>query len=398
MPSVNHEILEWARITAGLELAEAAKKLSLKDTGNESGSEKLLAYEKGARAPSRSLLLRMSKQYRRPLLTFYMPALPIIADRGEDFRTLQHAVDPAQNSLVDALVRNIRTRQDIVHEALLSEGEQLALDFVESYSIDQGVDGLAQKIVGAAGIVLDEYRAAKTQEKAFKYLREKIEGLGVFTLLAGNLGSHHTNLSTDVFRGFAVADEIAPFVVINDQDAKTAWPVTLLHEVAHLWLGATGISGKNAEKKVEQFCDQVASQILLPKEELENKFDFRRLGSLDTAIVAIDEFAAERKISSSLVAFRLLASGRIAQFTYSAVCKYFYQRWEEVKENQKKKNQAASGGPSYYTLKRLRTGDALLNTSERLMRSGELSTTQVATVLGVRALKVGSLLDQRMAV
>src|SRR3546814_17037769 len=64
----------------------------------------------------------------------------------------------------------------------------------------------------------------------------------------------------DAFRGFALADPIAPFVVINDRDAKTAWSFTLLHEVAHLWIGATGVSGGHFEGSTEQFCNDVASR------------------------------------------------------------------------------------------------------------------------------------------
>ena len=35
----------------------------------------------------------------------------------------------------------------------------------------------------------------------------------------GNLGSHHTDLEVEVFRGFALADDFAPFVVVNPKDS-----------------------------------------------------------------------------------------------------------------------------------------------------------------------------------
>ncbi len=394
MPSVNPQILVWARETAGYDLPEAAKKLAFTDGKRATAAEKLAAYESGESLPSRSLLLKMSKQYRRPLLTFYLGEPPARADRGKDFRTLRYAVDPSLNGIVDALVRNIKARQQIVREALLSEQEHQPLTFIGSYRMEQGVCGLVKKIRENTAVDLGVYREKKTQEDAFKYLRQQIEALGIFSILTGNLGSHHTNLSTEIFRGFAIADSIAPFVVINDQDAKTAWPVTLLHEVAHLWLGTTGISGSVAESRVEQFCDKVASEFLLPEVELRDEFPYGALGNFDTSVEAISYFASERKVSSSLIAFRLLGRKAITQAKFNDLSKHFYERWRATQESQRKKAKITSGGPSYYVLKRFRNGSALVDTSERLMRSGELSTTQAAKVLGVRPLKVDNLFSQ----
>lgn len=398
MPAVNPQILVWARETAGYDVSEAARKLNLTRGKNVTAEEKLSAYERGEKSPTRPLLLKMSKQYRRPLLTFYLDAPPALADRGEDFRTLAHAIDPSQNAIVDALVRNIKSRQQIIREALISEQDYEASNFVGSYMPDDGVDGLVALIKERALIDLDAYRSYRSQEEAFKYLRARIEGIGVFTLLAGNLGSHHTNLSTDVFRGFAVADAVAPFVVINDQDAKTAWPITLLHEVAHIWLGVSGISGNLAERRVEQFCDSVASEILVPEGELQNFFPYEALHDFEVAIEAIDQYAATRKVSPRLVAFRLFRRNAISQTWLDNLSTRFHERWLAARYRQKQKAKEASGGPSYYVLKRMRNGQALMDTSERLLRSGELSTTQAAKVLGVRALKVGNLLSHINAV
>ena len=84
----------------------------------------------------------------------------------------------------------------------------------------------------------------------------------------GNLGSHHSDIDARVFRGFALADPVAPFVVVNEKDSRTAWSFTLLHELAHLWLGQTGVSGYDGEAEVEKFCDAVAARFLLDPQEL----------------------------------------------------------------------------------------------------------------------------------
>ena len=116
-------------------------------------------------------------------------------------------------------------------------------------TIDMLAMDLARRIAETLKFSLSAFRAEKTRDNAFAYLRAQIEAAGSFVLLLGNLGSHHTNISVEIFQGFASADPWAPMIVINDQDAKTAWSFTALHELVDLWLGSTSISGTDAVAK-----------------------------------------------------------------------------------------------------------------------------------------------------
>jgi hypothetical protein len=122
--------------------------------------------------------------------------------------------------------------------------------------------------------------------------------------------------------------------------------------------------------------------------ELRARFDYDALTDRDSSIEAIDFLAARWKVSSRLLAFRLLRESAINRQQFEQLGKFFFERWEARRTKQKAKSRGSEGGPSYYVLKRHRVGAALLDASERLLRSGELSTTRAATVLGVRALKV----------
>ena len=98
---------------------------------------------------------------------------------------------------------------------------------------------------------------------------------------------------------------MAPFVVINDQDARPAWSFTLLHETVHLLLGQTGVSGLYGESKVERFCNDVAGDFLLPARELKRlAFDDSR----DIEIVSerVSALAEEFKVSRTMVAYKAL--------------------------------------------------------------------------------------------
>ena len=116
----------------------------------------------------------------------------------------------------------------MVRATLEAEGEAVVLQYVDTLSTKVGTgDGVAAlgRLLGEDFDVA-EYYAQPSPEQAFRLLRERAEEAGVFVLLKGDLGSHHTAIDTDTFRGFAIADEIAPFVVINDNDARPAWSFT----------------------------------------------------------------------------------------------------------------------------------------------------------------------------
>jgi hypothetical protein len=300
VPAVNPEILTWARQTAGLSLEKAAHAIQLGAAGGLSGAERLEALENHQGEPSRALLRRMAEKYRRPLIVFYLRRPPDTGNRGEDFRRAPDAPPLEYDPQLDALVRNVRARHDLAR-SLLEEEEAPPLDFINSHKMQQGAPAVAESIRATIDFDIGEFRRARDVEAAFSYLRSCLERQRIFVLLVGNLGSHHSNIPTTTFRGYAIADVIAPFIVINDNDAHAAWSFTALHEATHLWLGRTGISGSSHEAAIEVFCNNVAGRLLLAQSELQELMDLRR-SSRDEVIQRISPFAAERNVSRRMVA------------------------------------------------------------------------------------------------
>ncbi len=390
MPNINFEILLWARDTANLSLEAAAQKLQIKDGASSKAATKLLAYENGEKEPSRAMLLKMAKLYRRPLLTFYLDKPPVKGNRGQDFRTLPDNIEPREDAYVDMLIRELKARQSIIRDALIDEDEDTILDFVGSSSIDDGVKVVCSGLRKVLKFDLNEYRTRATHQDAFKFLRKKAEEAGIFVLLQGNLGSYHTDISVSIFRGFALADDIAPFVLINDLDAKSAWSFTLIHELTHLALGQTGVSGAISGKKIEKFCNEVASEFLLPFAEFRN--DAFNVNNFDELIQEIGSYAISRKISNSHVAYRLYKRGDLNITQWKKLTKHFQDLWKERKDKERIKNRQKAGGPSYYVIKQYKLG-SLVNLVQRLAYSGAISTTKAGMLLNVKPLKVHRLFN-----
>ncbi len=386
---MNAELFRWARETAGLDADAAAKALGIKPA-------KLEAIEQGEEEPSRPQLLNMAKVYRRPLVTFYLAKPPERGERGEDFRTLPPDRTRADDALLDALIRDVRSRQAVVRALAEDEDEAKPLRYIGSHTMNDGSDAVLVSIKKTLGIDLAEYRSQKSAEDAFTYLRTQAEGAGVFVLLMGNLGTHHSAIAVETFRGFAIADSFAPFVVINDQDARTAWSFTLLHEIAHLWLGTTGVSGTSFEKVIERFCNDVASNFLLPAEEL-RELNVGIDTSLARAIELITAFANKRFVSRTMVSYGLLKARRIDLATWRAFDAALFKLWQKERTTQKEKARDSENGPNYYILRRHRLGRALLGFVERSMGAGALTPVKAAKVLGVKPRSVYPLLAAKAA-
>jgi len=394
MPIINADILVWARETADLSVEEAAKKLSINDAYGKTPSERLAELESGQKDPTRAMLKKMSKQYHRPLLTFYLAEPPAKGDRGEDFRKLPSIKSSKNEALLDALIRDVLARQSLFRSALIDEEEEneVRLDFIDSKSTNDGVENVLQSIKDYLKFDLEEFRKKNKISDAFKILRKKVEDIGVYVLLLGNLGSHHTNLDVETFRGFALSDPYAPFVIINDQDSRSAWSFTLLHELTHLFLGQTGVSGAYPFTQIEKFCNDVASEFLLPSQELD-LFEHIHQLSDDEIIEEINKFSRKRNISRSMVAYRIYRANLINKDRWLYLHRTFNNQWHQTQKIQRKNVRKSTGAPSYYVVRRHRLGSAILKTTKRFMGTGALTTTKASTVLGVKPKNVQKLLE-----
>jgi len=393
MPKVNPVIIRWARETAGLTLEEAATKLNLYQARGVSAVDRLTALESGDDQPTRSLLTRMAKQYRRPLLTFYMSAPPRKGDRGQDFRTLPVDYSDADEALLDALIRDVKARQSMVRAMLEDEEDTEPLHFVGSMRMSQGISAVLSSIQETIQLDIAEFRAEDSPSEAFTLLRSRVEAVGIFVLLIGNLGSYHTAIDLATFRGYAIADDIAPFVIINDQDARPAWSFTLLHELVHIWLGQTGVSDLRAEISIEKFCNDVAGEFLLSNSELE-QLDVDDSTDLESAQRRIGEFALDRNLSASMVSYKLYRKGTIDFESWKLLSETFRTMWiARRNERRIRAREQEIHGPTYYPVRRHRIGKALLELVGSMMRAGAITTSKAGKVLGVKAKNVQNLLD-----
>lgn len=398
--NINPDILRWARETAGLSMEEAADRVGMSSSSRATAADKLEALERGQEKPTRNQLLKIASAYRRPLTAFYMASPPVAAERGEDFRTLALPVARQDAAILDALLRDVRARQDMARSILEEDEDASRLEFVGSMRVADGVNAVVRRIRLLLKVDDDRRlrRGKKSPDDLFAELRSRTEEAGVFVILAGNLGTHHTNISESVFRGFAIADDLAPFIVINDQDAKAARSFTLIHELAHIIVGTTGVSGapsasvpSTPQDRLERFCNDVAGEFLLPSSLLSG------ITSIDVAEIAsevVANLASEWKVSEGMVAYRLWRTSIISREIYANLVSIYSARWRTYREGVRADLRESEGGPSYYLVRKHRLGRALIDLVGRTLRANELTHTKAAKMLGVKPAGVERLLER----
>lgn len=145
---------------------------------------------------------------------------------------------------------------------------------------------------------------------------------------SGIVGNNtHRPLSVDEFRGFVVADPYAPVIFINGKDARAAQIFTLIHELAHIWLGASGVSNErlgdthHRDADVEKICNATAAEFLVPASELRTRWK----GDIDFS-TQVRDLTRVFKVSGVVIARRATELKLVSWEEFFA----FYQREREA--------------------------------------------------------------------
>ncbi|MFG5380056.1 hypothetical protein [Yoonia sp. R2-816] len=181
---VNPEILVWARHSAGFDVDDAARKLGFKDSTRSTANEKLEQIEAGEKQPIRAQLSKFSDAYKRPLLTFYLSEPPKTGMRGEDFRQTPETRGRRDNAMLDALLRDVKARQESVRDLLLDEDGFRPHRFVGSTKREADVLETVKAIATQIGFDnTDMSLQSGDADSLFRRLRAAIKAVGVFVMV-----------------------------------------------------------------------------------------------------------------------------------------------------------------------------------------------------------------------
>ena len=91
----------------------------------------------------------------------------------------------------------------MVRNIMEDEEEAESIPFVGSQSMANGQKVVLESLEELLGVELIDYRKQRNTKEGFDLLRSRAEESGVFVVLQGNLGSHHTSIDIETFRGYS---------------------------------------------------------------------------------------------------------------------------------------------------------------------------------------------------
>jgi len=219
--------------------------------------------------------------------------------------------------LID-LLNDIILKQQWYRDYLLEQGSP-RLAFLGRFSTRDATDQVAENIREVLHIDAPLRESCHGPDEFLAALVRNAEASGVLVMRSGIVASNtHRRLSVKEFRGFAISDPIAPLVFINASDSRTAQIFTVAHEIAHVWVGSSGISNENlrdleiaGNNAIERFCNAVAAEVLTPGTEFSEAWDEH--GAIEENVI----FTARRfKVSRVVILRRAFDLGRISRKQY----------------------------------------------------------------------------------
>ncbi|MDP4488173.1 XRE family transcriptional regulator [Pseudoalteromonas piscicida] len=300
---INPKIVTWARERAGLSVDALARKLNVSDT------EKILKWELGGARPTFRQAQNIANVTSIPFGYLFLPKPPQEKLPIPDLRTIgnRHA-DDASIDMKD-VIKQVMMKQEWYKEHLIKL-DAPPLAFVGKFTVKDSVIEVAQDIRNILGVPLPQ---KGSWEDYFRALIKGAEGARVLVMRSGIVGNNtRRKLEVSEFRGFAICDELAPVVFINSSDAPTARLFTFIHELAHLWIGSSGVSDiEHSHAEEEKFCNAVAGEFLVPEEA------FHRIWSQNTSMLAnLTEISSQLHVSKLVAAKRALDCGAIDKEAY----------------------------------------------------------------------------------
>lgn len=369
---ITPKMVRWARQRARLSAAEVARRINL------ARPDRLDAWEReGAEdRPTFRQAQHLAEVLHVPFGYFFLSDPPSEELPLPDLRTKRGAAATTPSPDFLAVVYDALRKQEWYHDYLLDQDAD-PVPFVGRYTVATAVNAVAEDIRRTLRLDQSLLRQARDKDDYFRLLAGRAEGARVLVVRTGIVGNNtRRSLDPEEFQGFAKPDNLAPLVFVNQNDYLSAQIFTLLHELAHIWIGVTGVSDPDyldrptTESAVRQRrADQIAAETLVPSNDLDLRWD-----SYEHDGDRLDRLGNHYRVSVFVILRRAYDLRKLSFDEYLS-------KYDELRQQIRPKPPGGGGG---YGSLFSRNSHAVTTAVLHSVIQGKLPPTEAATLLNVR--------------
>ena len=372
------KVLRWARERAGFNHDQLANQVKLQ-------SQEILEWERSGRITF-NMVDALAKHTHTPVGYLYLAEPPDDSLPIADFRTRSGASPRRPSPNLLDMVFQMQRRQAWMREEML-EQEEPPLKFVGAFNLNSSPRQVSAAMGKALQLSGSWAAVEGSWTNALRTLRDRIESAGILAVFNGIVGNNtRRKLDVDEFQGFALVDEYAPLIFVNNADYKTAQIFTLTHELSHIFVGESGLSKFDnlnpTDHATEEICNSIAAEFLVPTEELRYRW-----GIASRSMDPYRDIAKHFKVSTVVAARRALDSELI---TREAFFEYYY---ENRAKNWGGTQQSGKGG-NFWNNQIWRVGVRFGSNVSRAVKEGRLSYTDAYSLTGLKGTTFSNMSDK----
>ncbi len=302
----------------------------------------------GSKKPTFNQVKEVSKKSNIPLGYFFLNKPPKDSPKIIEYRTVdsRQMHSPTRN-LIDTIYE-----MEAVQDWMIRYRRNNGFDKVQvvgSMRSNIEVQAVVDAIRTDLELDVNWYEQLANSVASFSYIRNLLEEHGIIVMQNGIVGKNtHRPLDPIEFKGFTITNPWAPLIFINSADTHNSKIFTLLHEIAHVWIGEDDLyndsyDNKTNHKKLEQICNAVAGEVLVPTERFIIKW--AEIKARDE-VSKIQSLAKYFNCSEYVIARRALDLDKIGHASYNEIVNRIAQIYSQSKVTKK-----SSGGDYYNTMR-----------------------------------------------
>lgn len=367
---INREIISWGRERQGFSVEELAAKVSVKNA-------MMTAWESGDALPTFQQARKLSKSLRIPFGYLYLSQPPILDAPLPDLRTVPGTPPATPSPDLFEVMADVLLKQQWYRDHLEAD-ETISLPFIGTFKAEDSTEDITSDIQARFGIDNEMRRGCSSWTAFLTLFVRKVEAEQILVMRSGIVGNNvYRKLDVKEFRGFVVSDDLAPLIFINTRDSVAARIFTLAHEIAHLWIGVSGVSrstydqtsDQTSKVNVEEHCDSVAAALLMPKSDFNVRWQ-THLSAHENA----QSLAAFYRVSTLAVLRRALDQEFLEDTEYRSAAA------DEISQHT---TVGGDGGGDFYNNLLAKNGNLFTTTLMTAVLSQQVSFREAAQLLAV---------------